>query len=289
MTFPADTPDESTICPYLGLVDDAESHATYATEAHRCYRLPTPTRIASQHQENYCLGANHPACPVYQGQGVEATTTPPPARTGPPPLEPLEPQPPRWSGAAAEPEPERPSRQPRRQPETQPFGSPAPGARPRPPRRPATGRVGQRSGGLSMPVATIGLFALAIVIVVIAFFINQALGNDDEPLSPADEFATNQALTQQAGGGGQTQTPAPRETATPEDGATPTASPTENGGEPTPTQPSGNGQVHVVESGDTCSGIANQYGVTLQELLTANGMTEDDCLGIQPGQEIIIP
>lgn len=288
MTFPDDTPDESTICPYLGLVDDAESHATYATEAHRCYRLPTPTRIASQFQENYCLGPNYPACPVYQGEGVEATTAAPP-RTGPPPLEPLEPQAPQWSGATAEPEPERPRRQPRRQPETGPFGAPAPGARPRPPRRPAAGRVGQRSGGISMPVATIGLFALAIVIVVVAFFINQALGDDEAPLSPADEFATNQALTQQAGGGAQTQTPATGTTPTPQNGTTPTATPTEGGQEPTPTQAPGGGQVHVVEPGDTCSDIANQYDVTLDELLTANDMTEDDCLSIQPGQELIIP
>ena len=48
----------SAVCPYLGLADDADSHATYATEAHRCYRLTNPTRIATPHQENYCLGAN---------------------------------------------------------------------------------------------------------------------------------------------------------------------------------------------------------------------------------------
>lgn len=288
MTFPDDTPDESAICPYLGLVDDAESHATYATEAHRCYRLATPTRIASQHQENFCLGANHPNCPVYQGEGVEATTTTP-ARSGPPPLEPLEPQPPQWSGpAAAEPERPEPSRPPRRQQEqTQPFGTPAPGGRPRAPRRPSTGRVGQRSGGISMPVATIGLFALAIVVVVIAFIINQQLGDDGEPLSPADEFATNQALTQQAGGG-ETQTPEPGETETPQTGETPTSEPTEDG-EETPTPPNGNGQVHIVEPGDTCGAIAAQYGVTLQDFLDANNLTEEDCLAIQPGQELIIP
>jgi len=58
------------ICPYLGLTDDSDSHATYATEAHRCYRLPNPTRIAAGHQETYCLGNNHVSCPVYQGEGI---------------------------------------------------------------------------------------------------------------------------------------------------------------------------------------------------------------------------
>src|SRR5690606_9359570 len=60
----------SAVCPYLGLADDADSHATYATEAHRCYRLPNPTRIAPPHQELHCLGANHVTCMVYRGEGV---------------------------------------------------------------------------------------------------------------------------------------------------------------------------------------------------------------------------
>ena len=68
--------DFGAVCPYLGLADDADSHATYATEAHRCYRLPNPTRIATGHQETYCLGANHVSCPVYLGEGVPGEAAP---------------------------------------------------------------------------------------------------------------------------------------------------------------------------------------------------------------------
>ena len=70
--------EAAAVCAYLGLVDDGDLHATYATDAHRCYRLPNPTRIASQHQESFCLTADHTSCPIFQGEGVEATTHPAP-------------------------------------------------------------------------------------------------------------------------------------------------------------------------------------------------------------------
>src|SRR6185312_6761800 len=81
VTFPADQEEFGGVCPYLGLADDADSHATYATEAHRCYRLPNPTRIATGHQETYCLGANHVSCPVYLGEGVPGAAAPAAAAT----------------------------------------------------------------------------------------------------------------------------------------------------------------------------------------------------------------
>ena len=60
----------AAVCAYLGLGDDPDSHATYATEAHRCYRMPDPTRIAPGHQTTFCLVANHVACPVFLGKSV---------------------------------------------------------------------------------------------------------------------------------------------------------------------------------------------------------------------------
>ena len=70
MTVELGEEEFSAICPYLGLVDSADSHATYATDANRCYRLPNPTRIAIRHQETYCLEDNHTACPVFRGEGI---------------------------------------------------------------------------------------------------------------------------------------------------------------------------------------------------------------------------
>src|SRR5690606_2147043 len=153
-------------------------------------RLPNPTRIAASHQEAYCLGANPPSCPVYMGEGVEATTTapaavPPPFQAAPPPRPgpfPTPPPPPAWAPAAGDDgevfEPQQ-----------------------RPLRRPSPGSVGGRTArsGISMPMATVGLFALAIVVVVIAFFINQQLGDDNGSLTPDERFQTQQAETQQAG------------------------------------------------------------------------------------------
>ena len=90
--------------------------------------------------------------------------------------------------------------------------------------------------------------------------------------------------------------------ATPTQQLSPTATPTPPGGTQTPGQtaaagatatpstpgPGEPGGVHVVQQGDSLSGIAEQYGITLEELLAANpGMTVDS--PILPGQEINIP
>ena len=54
---------------------------------------------------------------------------------------------------------------------------------------------------------------------------------------------------------------------------------------PTPTVIAG--QRHIVLAGETMYGIAVQYGVTLQELMQANGLTDPNYLRV--GQELIIP
>lgn len=63
------------------------------------------------------------------------------------------------------------------------------------------------------------------------------------------------------------------------------------GTEPTavPTQPSSSGgqAVHVVASGDTLYSISLQYGVSMDEIMAANGMTDPNSLSV--GQQIIIP
>jgi LysM repeat protein len=72
-------------------------------------------------------------------------------------------------------------------------------------------------------------------------------------------------------------------TSTPPVTRTPTTTPT-----PTPETPSATAEprVHVVEPGDTLSGIAELYGTTVEALLAANpGLTED----LDVGQQIIIP
>ncbi len=61
--------------------------------------------------------------------------------------------------------------------------------------------------------------------------------------------------------------------------STPTVPPTEP---PTPAP-----LVYVVKEGDTLSSIAQAYGVTVQEIVKANGLANPDVLNI--GQELVIP
>ncbi|MFP4394327.1 MAG: FxLYD domain-containing protein [Anaerolineales bacterium] len=81
-------------------------------------------------------------------------------------------------------------------------------------------------------------------------------------------------------------TPSPRVTATPTLAVAGFLTPIP----PTPTftpVPSPTPVIHIVQEGDTFFGIAIEYGVTLNALLTANGLAESDILRI--GQSLIIP
>ncbi len=284
MTFQPDQDDFEAVCPYLGLADDADSHATYATEAHRCYRLPNPTRIATGHQENYCLGANHVTCPVYLGEGVPgaAASAGATARAGAPTM-------------ARPPSPVQTVRGPQardnggaRRP-----AAPQRGAMPTPQRRrPNPGTIGPRprSGGVSMPVATIGLFVLALVVIGLAFAIDQLVGNGGgTSLTPAETVGTQTAQQTANAAGQQTQpagqtTPAANQTA----GANSTV------GNKTPAAGNsavagGGAKTWVVKSGDYCSTIAEASKITLQQLLDANKMTEADCSSLDVGQVLNLP
>jgi LysM repeat protein len=53
---------------------------------------------------------------------------------------------------------------------------------------------------------------------------------------------------------------------------------------PPPTQPAGS---YVVEPGDTLSVIAARFGVSVDALSQANGITDPN--SIRPGQELVIP
>lgn len=269
----------SAVCPYLGLADDADSHATYATEAHRCYRLPTPTRIATPHQETYCLGANHVTCPVYLGEGVPrpqaaaAVAPPPPSNVAPAAAQQGQVRGPRPGQRSASQGEQRPKR----------------------PVNPGTLGPRPRSGGISMPVATIGLFALALVVVLLAFGIQRLVGGgDDNTVSPADAVATRDALnktrTAQAGGNGQTQPPATQQTQQPGTTQTPGATQTGTANRTTTaTGTAGAGRTYKVKSGDSCFSIALDHNVTLQALLDANKLTEADCTRLAVDQELKIP
>lgn len=284
MGYEPDSDDDfSEICEFLGLADDADSHATYATEAHRCYHMASPTRIALPHQENYCLGPNHVSCPVFrvEGAGVSRAAGAAAASHTQAPVRP----------AASRPLPSErpPARERQLRPETAPAGRQA---RPRPP-----GSVGPRprAGGPGIPAMTIGLFLLAIVVIGIAIFINNAVGNDNGDdqtsgiISGLDRTRTAQALagTQQTPTqppARQTQAAQTRAATTP---ATSAATTTGAAGTTTGTAPAG--RTYTVKSGDTCSGIATANNTTLAQLLAANNMVEADCPSLQVGRVLNLP
>jgi hypothetical protein len=268
VSYPGDEADLDAVCEYLGLVDDAESHATYSTEAHRCYRLPNPTRIASAHQERFCLGANHVDCPVFRGEGVAQTTRTATAPPPPPPQREAEP-----AGAVRDPE-QPPARRQQQRPRRDPGTL---GPRPRP-------------GGISMPAATIGLLGLAIAIVGLAFITQQILSGNGDSEPPLDTLGTQQALEAEA-----TQTAAamaPGET--PDDGTDAVEPGDDDGLEPDPDVTPDDADVpdgditYTVQPGDTCFGLATEYGTTVDEIVAANPDLDEDCALIA-GTDIIIP
>ncbi len=70
--------------------------------------------------------------------------------------------------------------------------------------------------------------------------------------------------------------------------ATPTPKPTPK---PTPeptTEPPAPIE-YIVQEGDTASGIAASFGVTVEDLLAVNGLTQEDAPFIQPGDVLVIP
>ena len=64
---------------------------------------------------------------------------------------------------------------------------------------------------------------------------------------------------------------------------------TQVSGQPTASSGGGDGTNHTVEAGQGCGEIAAINGVTLEALLTANGMSEDDCTTLQIGQVLQLP
>lgn len=126
------------------------------------------------------------------------------------------------------------------------------------------------------------LLALAVASFV-AIFLFVRPPEDEAALPPPRPVATNTPAFDSTATPTPTIDPATQPTQLPTTTiatATPTA-------EPEPTEGPAT-QEHVVVAGDTLSGIAAQYDISLDELLAANpGLTVDS--DIQPGETLIIP
>lgn len=67
----------------------------------------------------------------------------------------------------------------------------------------------------------------------------------------------------------------------------PSAAPTAAAGTPTP-RAGASGRTHTVAAGDTCADIAASFGVTVEALISANGL-DADCTNLQLNQILQIP
>ncbi len=56
-------------CPYIGLSSDASISRLVATSAHRCHRWATPQTVEKDHQVAFCLNDNHIKCPWFVQPG----------------------------------------------------------------------------------------------------------------------------------------------------------------------------------------------------------------------------
>jgi len=69
-------------CPFLALELDRDRRADKPDYRHRCFAEPTPQPRAIAHQEAYCLSADFPACPIFQGWAMRAAAQPVPVPAG---------------------------------------------------------------------------------------------------------------------------------------------------------------------------------------------------------------
>lgn len=56
---------ETKICPYLGIEEEKISHFDYPSTRNRCWQSGHPEAVDADHQGNYCLSLDYPACPIY--------------------------------------------------------------------------------------------------------------------------------------------------------------------------------------------------------------------------------
>ncbi len=123
--------------------------------------------------------------------------------------------------------------------------------------------VGLPPGQLALIIGVNAVISLVISVAVVLIANRQALPGDVATPAPQVESVV-------------TVSPEPAGSSTPAaQGATPAA---EGSVQPT---------TYLVQAGDTLSAIADKFGVSLSDLMTVNGLTNQDF--IQVGQELIIP
>jgi hypothetical protein len=73
----SDTRDSPIHCPYLGLKNRSNRWIPRPEERNHCHRPTPPQPVATPHQSEMCLSANHASCPVFQRVGEWEGPLPP--------------------------------------------------------------------------------------------------------------------------------------------------------------------------------------------------------------------
>jgi LysM repeat protein len=236
------------VCPYL-LSEDGAWRSAQPSRDHRCNAVRPPAALTTTKQRSLCLGTGHVDCATFRAaEGIAADRRP--AASGG--LWPAS----RSTLLVLE---------------------------------PAGGSVRVRSGGgdriAPIRIAIVALLALAIVVVVGARILLPPGGEPGASI-PADVSSPSaSALVSPEPSIDVT----PEPTAVPSESPAPTAVPSPTA-TPVPTKtpaPTAHSQTYTVKSGDTLSGIAAAYHVTIAALRAANGLAVGAVL--HPGQVLIIP
>lgn len=253
-----------TVCPFVAFADERDLRAAEPDHRHRCYAEPQPSPRALAHQERYCLSPGFTSCPTFQDWAAraaanvadEAVPASAAASRLPGLFDESERAPVTAHADATFGEEETGDRGDQLEEPAVAGGSARRGrvaAWARPHRRETFPRL--RRSGASVSPLVLGIVALG--------------------LAAGALFLLPSLITGLLGGGQSSPAASP----------TPTAAQTP--GEPTPTA-APTPPVYVVRSGDTLSGIAKRFDVTLEELIAANPqITDPDKLAI--GDVIAIP
>ena len=239
-------------CPYLGLSSHASISRLVATSAHRCHRWATPQTVEKEHQVTFCLNDNHINCPWFVRPGGN-------------------------------------------------FSS----------RREHYNPVSRKQrlvGTVALLSVLLLAFIAAKMVIWPTFF-----GGDQQkvaggvPVVIATSAPAGSAAAPIGSAAAPTATPPPtavQSTAVPVAAQPTTTSaltatraistavtprPT---GTPSPTArpqitPPAGGQIYEVQSGDTLYGLATAHGITVEDIMKANGLT--DRASLRVGQKLIIP
>jgi nucleoid-associated protein YgaU len=268
------------VCPFVAFADERDLRAAEPDHRHRCYAESPPAPRAIAHQSRYCLSPTFTGCPIFQDWAAReaARISDAPAPAMPPPDggffdEPVAADREAFGGASAAGTAGAASASPHEGPDDDDPGggsaededagfNAAPASREWERVRPRRDypRLGRSRRTSPVLIALVLLAVAAVAVFFLPSVLRGLLGGG----TAASPTATASGSGSVAPTGSATAVPSPTAT-------------------PGPTQ-----LIYVVKSGDTLTRIADQFDVTVEQILAANPeITNPNNISV--GQQIVIP